>query len=281
MKRFASCAAFLWLSPRRAFLPWTSNPRLNLPTGCQSATDSTMSSLSLPFETNDNQTASNVIRVLALHGSGGTGESIERTLQRWNELLTQDDACRSESNSTLQITTVDGHEPKEEGFAWWYLPSGERSSTAEYYSGFEISRSTVLDALSSVDRPPFDVVMGHSQGAILIAALLALNAIPQHPRVGYILNGVAWPNPYTAELEALLLALPNDGTPVKPPRVLVLVGERDTINTPDQGYRVITALKKAGFDVTTLSHPGGHSIPTRHDETWDAIQAWLRQSGYR
>jgi predicted esterase len=280
MKRLASCAAFLWWSRRRAFLPSTSNPRLSLPTGCvHSTTDSTMSS-SQPFETDDNQTASNLIRVLALHGSGGTGESIERTLQRWNELLQQDKSRLGESNVTLQISTVDGHEPKEEGFAWWYLPSGERSSTAESYSGFEISRATVLDALSSADRDPFDVVMGHSQGAILIAALLALSAIPQHPRMGYILNGVAWPNPYTADLEALQLKVPN-GTPINPPRVLVLVGERDAINTPDQAYRVIAALEKAGFDVTTVSHPGGHSVPTRPDETWDAIQAWLRQPDYR
>jgi predicted esterase len=234
-------------------------------------------SSSQPFETDETLSTPDTIRVLALHGSGGTGESIERTLQRWNVLLQQDDACSAANNCTLQISTVDGHEPKEEGFAWWYLPSGERSSTAEFYNGFEISRATVLDALVSAGPPPFDVVMGHSQGAILIAALLAQNAIPQHPRVGYILNGVAWPNPYTAELEALRLG----ETHTKPPRVLVLVGERDAINTPDQAYRVIAALEEAGFDVTTLSHPGGHSVPTRPDETWDAIQAWLRQPGYR
>jgi predicted esterase len=237
-------------------------------------------SSSLPFETDDNQIMPNTIRVLALHGSGGTGDSIERTLHRWNELFKRDESCSASNNIALQITTVDGHEPKEEGFAWWYLPSGERSSTAEFYNGFDISRATVLDALASADPRPFDVVTGHSQGAILLAALLALNAIPQHPRVGYILNGVAWPNPYTAELEALRLEIvPGGGTSIKPLRVLVLVGERDTINTPDQAYRVIAALEKAGFDVTTLSHAGGHSIPTRPDETWDAIEAWLRKPG--
>jgi predicted esterase len=260
--------------------------------------------------TDENPTApKNIIRILALHGSGGTGESMkEKTLNRWNELLTatagstsmhdeatsanaDDDACVARSSSSpvveLQISTVEGHEPKEEGFAWWYLPPGERSSTATHYDGFEVSQSTVLEALSDASssserQPLFDVILGHSQGAILITALLALQSISQqqHPRIGYILNGVAWPNPYTVELESLRVdsATTTSGEQQQqmlPPRVLIVIGERDTINTPDQAFRVATALEKAGYRVTTLTHPGGHAVPIRNDETWEAIHSWL------
>lgn len=239
------------------------------------------------------------LRVLALHGSGGTAESMVDTMGIWNEYLARED---EDDNVELQITAVGAHVAKDGGFAWWSLPPGVRSSTATTYDGFDRSRAAVLEALSpssiggstsssssSSSKPPIDIVMGHSQGAILIAALLATNSIPRqlYPRLGFILNGVAWPNPYTAELEALriittdpsvlVIEPPLLSPPPPPPRVLVIVGERDTINAPDQAARVAAALQNAGCIVTTLSHPGGHAVPIRRDETWEAIRAWLLQ----
>ena len=235
------------------------------------------------------------LQTLALHGSGGRALDFEqRTLQKWKDNLlasttgTGDDSKDSSTSTTitttnrmvvdLDVTTVQGPVPKEDGFAWWFLPPGVRSSTAVTYEGFDDSCHLVMDALekqSSSSSSPFDLIVGHSQGAILLTALLALGKLEgrSRPMVGYILNGVAWPNPYTKQLESLKIATTT--TTAGPPRVLVIVGERDAMNPPEQGQRVAQALQQAGYSVTTLYHPGGHAVPAQRDETWNSIQTWI------
>jgi predicted esterase len=247
---------------RRSFLTWskTSTALFSFPT--EGMKDDTAVSLS-----------SRTIRMLALHGSGGTGSSLmEKTMQPW----------MSHMKEELEVVTVDGHVPMEEGFSWWKLGPGERSFTADQYEGFETSQSIFMKALSTIETgtsemtsgiprnaTAFDIIFGHSQGAIFITALLALQQMPYHPRIGYILNGVAWPNPYSLELDSL-------SVPQPPPRILVLSGERDFINPPTQAQRVVAALERAGCDVTVVTHPGGHAVPTQYDTpTWDAIHQWM------
>jgi predicted esterase len=148
------------------------------------------------------------------------------------------------------------------------MPPFVRSFNATHYEGFNESSALVLETIAST-RP--DLVVGHSQGSILIAALLAVQSIPVHPRLGYVLNGVAWPNPYTTELEGLLSSGALGGV-----RVLVLSGERDAINPPDQARRVAEALERAGADVTVVSHPGGHAIPAEDAAAaLEEIRAWI------
>lgn len=230
------------------------------------------------------------LQTLALHGSGGRARSFEEgTLWQWRDNLAaaanvedHDTACTTALD--LEITAVQGHVPKDDGFAWWFLPPGLRSSTATSYEGFDESCRLVMDAFKTkrgVDdnTKSFDLIVGHSQGAILLTALLALRKLEErhHPRVGYILNGVACPNPYTEQLELLkIVAGSTDAAAAAPaPRVLVIVGEKDAMNPPEQGERVARALKQAGYKVTTLYHPGGHAVPVQRGETWDAIQAWI------
>jgi dipeptidyl aminopeptidase/acylaminoacyl peptidase len=118
----------------------------------------------------------------------------------------------------------------------------------------------------------------------LLMALLALNILPQHPRIGYVLNGVAWPNPYSLELESVQLQrsqqqqlqVQQSLIHCEKIRVLVLVGDRDTINPPEQAYRVVAALEKAGCNVTIVSHPNGHSVPIQYGTlTWESISQWM------
>jgi len=206
------------------------------------------------------------VQVLALHGSGGQAVNFAKgTLGHWKDHLWME-------NIELEITAVQGHVPKDDGYAWWNLPPGLRSSTADHYDGFDESCKLVLDAFRDKNNAneTFDLIVGHSQGAILLTALLALDKIERHPTAGYILNGVAWPNPYTEQLESLKISAD------KAPRVLVLVGETDAMNPPEQGERVARALRDAGCDVTTVRHPRGHAVPVQRGETWDAIQAWIR-----
>ena len=158
------------------------------------------------------------------------------------------------------------------GFAWWKLPAGERSFTATEYPGFEESTEKILAAMNEQDDP-FDLVMAHSQGAILTAALLALGRFPGHPRLGYILNGVAWPNPYTNELEELTFTTKDE--PSHTPRILLVTGEKDQINPPASQVKVQDALVAAGACVTSLQHSGGHGLPIRNVDAVDQLIGWI------
>jgi predicted esterase len=181
-------------------------------------------------------------------------------MEIWRTALT-------ESNSIdLELTAIQAPAPKGDGYAWWSMPDGVRSFTAERYDGFEESASAVLKAMQECD---FDLVVGHSQGAILTTALLALNKIPRHPPRGYILNGVAWPNPYTKELESLQLQ----------ESVLMIVGATDEMNPPKQAMRVKSALQQAGCLVTVVNHSGGHSVPVDMNETLETILQWIVGKG--
>ncbi len=141
----------------------------------------------------------------------------------------------------------------------------------------------------------YDIVLGHSQGAILLSALLARNEVLRYipdckqtsnmkVPMAYILNGAAWPNPYDEQL----LALPkindsnnhrnnnkydnhiNDkhqsneenGKDISShPRLLFLMAENDPINPTSSARKVCKTYQSAGFDVSVVTHKGGHAVP--------------------
>ena len=79
------------------------------------------------------------------------------------------------------------------------------------YEGFEKSAAMVMDKIFPPERNnqnKTDIILGHSQGAILTAALLSTHDKlwkSSHSRpLGYILNGAAYPNPYRNSLNSLL-----------------------------------------------------------------------------
>jgi predicted esterase len=203
------------------------------------------------------------IRVLTLHGSEGTGDGFTKYLETLRTALATNDVH-------LEITALDAPFPKGNGFAWWTMPPGVRSFTAEAYEGFETSASRVCqawEASSKQQQQPFDLVLGHSQGAILTAALIALKQTPYHPTKGYILNGVACPNPYKEQLRSLKID--------NKPRVLFVMGENDKINPMASAEEVRQGLEQAGMDVSIVKHPSGHSFPEDQQDTIQTITRWL------
>lgn len=197
------------------------------------------------------------LRLLALHGSEGSGPDFAQRLAPLQDILRQ-------QNVDLKIANITAPFSKGSGFAWWTMHPGERSFNAETYVGFETSSKMILEALQKV-KP--HVVLAHSQGAILMSALLGLNRISVHPSLGYILNGVAWPNPYSQQMQTLAIK--------DPPRVLFLMGQADRINPPSSAQKVKSSLEQAGFAVSTWKHPGGHSVPTESDEAMKALSQWI------
>ena len=217
---------------------------------------------------NELSAESTTIRVLALHGSEGTAEEFPTRLQ---PLV---DAFNENHDIQMDITCIEGPFSKGQGYAWWTMPPGVRSFTANEYEGFELSSNQVIDAWKAGGgakdgKQPFDLMMGHSQGAIMISALLALNRQPYHPTMGYILNGVAVPNPFLKQLEALKISSTDD------PRILFLMGERDGINPNTKAEELRSALEKAGMSIHTIKHPGGHRVPTNDREAVDKIIDWV------
>ena len=217
------------------------------------------------------------LKVLALHGSGGTAEEFPKRLEALSEALS---VHTSETeNLQLQITAVQAPFVKGEGFSWWTMPPGVRSFNAEEYTGFEESATKVLNVWENGD---FDVVLGHSQGAILVGALLALKRTPYHPPGGYIMNGVSFPNPYSQNLESLkdddeYFADQESGK--VSPRILFLLGKRDKIAPNATGEKLRDMLQQGGCDITSCYHEGGHGFPEEgvDTETMKAITEWLRE----
>ena len=206
------------------------------------------------------------LNILALHGSGGTAWEFPEKLQSLRTALL-------EHGVETEITAISAPFVKENGFSWWTMPPGVRSFNATEYIGFEESKARFLEACDKAEAP-FDLVVGHSQGAILVASLLALEGLPYHPRAGYILNGVSFPNPYKHDLE-LLAKGADAATSAQNPRILFVLGKKDQIAPNTTGEKLREALGACGFGVSSCYHEGGHGFP--RDETTVSIAEWIRE----
>ena len=97
-------------------------------------------------------------------------------------------------NVELDIRCVEGPFQKGNGYSWWEMPPGVRSFTANEYGGFDEAADKVLKEWGA--GPPYDLCLGHSQGAIMLAALITLGKVPYHPPMGYIFKSTptrGWP----------------------------------------------------------------------------------------
>jgi len=169
------------------------------------------------------------------------------------------------------------------GFSWWTMPPGVRSYNAKEYEGFEKSAAMVMEKVFPPERNnqnKTDIILGHSQGAILTAALLSTHdelwkSSSSRP-LGYILNGAAYPNPYRNSLNSLTTQQQQcpetgDSLPLLPPRTLFVMGREDTINPVESAMQVHDAFRAANFDASIVNHAGGHSVPMGRDD--DSVRA--------
>lgn len=205
-------------------------------------------------------------RLLCLPGKGDTAANFERMLRPLRGLA--------------DLVCVDAPHPLGNGFAWWELPPGERSFTTPTFEGWDETVAHVRQEWA--DRGPFDGFLGFSQGAILIASLVATGALApaaqgeeeeaveagadvQLRASSLVLVGSAVPGPYRDRVAALA----EEGGTF---RALHVIGERDAINPPAGAYVVAKAL---GGEL--LEHPGGHELPV-NDEALAAYRAFFEAS---
>mmetsp|Transcript_52010 Transcript_52010/g.156091 ORF Transcript_52010/g.156091 Transcript_52010/m.156091 type:complete len:334 (-) Transcript_52010:382-1383(-) len=241
---------------------------------------------SLPSTADDGAgEAASPVRILALHGKGGSGPEFGVRLGPLVDALSDRLEGRGVVLDCLTAPFDLGGGGGEE-MAWWTLPPGVRSFNAKEYLGFEESASVVTDALTTKDEG-YDLVLGHSQGAILLSALLARGDVPPPRNEGvgepkgriFVLNGAAWPNPFSSSLSSFRWAGDGDNDDEgSPPRCLFMIGSSDGINPPEGARRVQEALSDAGLLVETIDHAGGHSVPVRDKEALTRLVDWMAKA---
>ncbi|CAJ1936764.1 unnamed protein product [Cylindrotheca closterium] len=212
----------------------------------------------------DNDSKTEILRVLALHGSEGNAEEFsERLIPLQNVLGVEHDGTKIQ----MEITSLQAPFAKGGGYAWWTMPPGIRSYTAKEYEGFEESATRLLDQwnLGGDDGKPFDLVLGHSQGAILLASMIALGRTPYSPSMGYILNGCGYCRPFEEQVKTLKPSTKDALT-----RCLFVIGANDQVTPPTIQEELRDAFQAAGLEVATLKHSKGHGLPKEKDT--EAIQ---------
>ena len=219
----------------------------------------------------------NTIQVLCLHGKGNCGESFQKILAPLKEHL------ETATSMSYQFDCLSAPFPmQEEDFTkmqWWTLPPGVRSFNAKEYNGFDESSQIVVDAMRIKD---YDFVLGHSQGSILLSALITSDSWSGRVHdfkkpIGYILNGCAWPNPYTAQMESFTCIEESDGVDIKP-KALFIIGKEDKINPPEGAEKVRDVFKKGGLEVDSVYHQGGHAVPVKDTDVVEEIVGWISRT---
>eukprot|EP00584_Thalassiosira_punctigera_P025402 CAMPEP_0172548824 /NCGR_PEP_ID=MMETSP1067-20121228/18036_1 /TAXON_ID=265564 ORGANISM="Thalassiosira punctigera, Strain Tpunct2005C2" /NCGR_SAMPLE_ID=MMETSP1067 /ASSEMBLY_ACC=CAM_ASM_000444 /LENGTH=317 /DNA_ID=CAMNT_0013336101 /DNA_START=18 /DNA_END=968 /DNA_ORIENTATION=- len=220
------------------------------------------------------------IRILCLHGKGGNGERFANAALLPLRSLVETRVSKLELGCDLSFQWDELTAPyemippgngKNGGYSWWTMPPGVRSYNAKEYEGFGKSATMVMEKVFSTEpdgADKTDIILGHSQGAILTAALLSIHdglwqSSPLRPS-GYILNGAAWPNPYIKSL--MSLAQQCRETTDSLPRMLFITGRADNINPVESAMRVRDAFRAAEFHTSVVNHAGGHSVPAGDDE---------------
>lgn len=253
------------------------------------------------LENNPNSSSANTtINILCLHGKGNNEFTFQQTLEPFQQSLNNSkEALAQQLSFHFNYITAPfpmemedqnksekiDEEEKAKPMQWWTLPPGVRSFNAKEYQGFQISQEKVMNELRS---KKYDFVLGHSQGAILLAALMATTEEldNRNDGVGYILNGAAWPNPYTHQMENYRYSkLTNDNDNKSQyreqdwelePHVLFIIGEKDKINPPEGAIRTREAFIKGGMNnVQSLVHPGGHSVPVKNEDALAQMTKWV------
>lgn len=252
-----------------------------------------------------------LVNVLCLHGKGNNGKSFQNLLTPLEESL-QKYAQKSNSSLQFQFDYLDApfpmegdvHEPHKKELQWWTLPPGTRSFNAIEYEGFDESSRLVEEALQSKN---YHFIFGHSQGAILLSALITsdswtqrvfhgtkngndeVNSQLKNYPLGLVFNGCAIPNPFLDQLESYQYDKSTKSTKTgekstsvdayadtHKPQLFFMIGEKDQINPPDGAEFVRDALMKGGLvDAESCYHAGGHAVPVKDEASVQTLVDWM------
>mmetsp|Transcript_57251 Transcript_57251/g.136060 ORF Transcript_57251/g.136060 Transcript_57251/m.136060 type:complete len:260 (-) Transcript_57251:76-855(-) len=194
-------------------------------------------------------------KLLFIHGKGENGALFRKRLEPLEGAIVAGFATKgAEVECTFLSAPHLIH--SDDHFAWWKLKPGERSFQATEWEGMEEAFS-VMEKCWKEDGP-FDAVLGHSQGAILMTVLLAKAAKEE----GYfkppsaVLFGSAWPRPF----EEMVGGLKDVDWAASPynPKTLHVYDLKDPINPGEHAVRIKELM---GPRAEGLEHNNAHGIP--------------------
>ena len=198
---------------------------------------------------------------LLLHGRGGSGAVFGGRVAG----SALGEAVGLGEGGTRAWRAPDGTAPLGGGgFAWWAFPPGvSRSYEADEWLG----AGAALDAAAEAGHG-CEFCLGFSQGAMLLAVLLACGRLPDC-RVA-VIAGAGWPRPFADDLRSFRDrgGQPVGGSLIKP-AVLHVTSEQDLINPREQALEVHACL---GGDV--LEHAAGHALPPDGAPAAAALTRW-------
>ena len=211
---------------------------------------STSSSNILSSDRVDQISPTTRLKIVVLHGKDGNGQIFKSKIQ---PLL--------DFTSSMPIDWIFPDAPHEsnsasEGIhsnrklAWWKLPEFSRSFNATTFHGVEES----IDIIEKIY--PFDILIGHSQGAMLTAIILArgLLGISSSCPLSAILSSAAWPAPFTSLLESV----PHHSI-TSYPQLIHTICATDPINPADMAQKLANIFHHCPSKI--LYHPYGHVLP--------------------
>ena len=179
------------------------------------------------------------LRILALHGSGSHGARFSQQTKCFQEAL-------EEIAPQAKYTFLDGPFSKDTGFSWWKMKEGERSSNAKELIGLDKSLRLIEEPNES-----YDIIIGHSQGAMMAAIVLA-RGVMKTPKLA-ILTGSSYPesqHELFSKASGLIGGL----------RSIHCIGRADEINPPDLARKLALSFNIEG-NAEVIDHGGGHIFP--------------------
>ena len=206
------------------------------------------------------------INIVCLHGKSGNGVLFKRKIQKLID-YTSDiniDWHFPDAPYNFQSPTHDKNTSDINHFEWWTLPPNTRSFTALEYQGNDLS-------IKLVEEFSPDVLVGHSQGAILSSIILAraIKGVSLVAPKAAILSGAAWPNPYTNMLEEIKnnTHTSNGHNYASPSSLSILhtLCKTDPINPYESGLRLAECFSQYSNNDIRL-HDNGHNFCT--DDTF-------------
>ena len=216
------------------------------------------------------------LNILSLHGKGGSSLTFKTKIKplidsfnnnNWyfldgphildnNRKRLNTENRKEEDNNNINNNNNNINNNKIDR-AWWILPDNIRSFEALKYEGVDQSIQLIE---SNIKSNNIDVILGHSQGAmmgsiILARSILGVNNISNLK--GAILSSPAWPLPFTGMLEDLSNV---ESIEEKKIQTIFTIGLEDKVNPPAQS-KMIADVFKSSTNVHMFEHNYGHVLP--------------------
>ncbi|CAD6581278.1 MAG: hypothetical protein TREMPRED_002971 [Tremellales sp. Tagirdzhanova-0007] len=187
------------------------------------------------------------LRILCLHGYGGTASTLSTQLSSLLSLLAP----------YAELVFMDAPSIPHGDYGWWHARSRVQYGGDVVYEGWDRTRQGLIDTFAS--EGPFDGILGFSQGAIVAGVLCGMNAGPNgktSAETPFKFNFAIMIGGFIARDTSLsqfferreLYTIPS----------LHVYGERDGVVSPDSSHALAEMFKHP----TLITHGGGHIIPS-------------------